>query len=160
VTLTQTMTATSTRTTRSLPALACCGLLALVFGVAAVPKLIDPAGFAQDIANYQVLPTHWISYVAVFLPALEFAVAAGLLWPSTQRGAAVLAFGMSLIFAGAMAQARVRGIDLSCGCFGAAFESKVSWWTVLRSLSLAGVAAIPSLQLGRTATPSQTGVAP
>jgi len=153
-------TTTNTMTARSLLALVCSGLLALVFGAAAIPKLIDPASFAQDIANYQVLPGHWISYAAVFLPALEFAVAAGLLWRGTQRGAAVLACSMLLMFAGVMAQARVRGIDLSCGCFGAAFESKVSWWTVLRSLGLAGIAAFPSLQLGRTPLTSQPDVTP
>jgi len=123
--------------------LACCAILAVVFAFAAVPKLIDPGSFAADLENYRVLPEHLVGHAALYLPALELAVAVALLLPNYRQGAAVLAAAMLLVFAVAMAQARVRGIDLSCGCFGAAFESKVSWWTVARSVLLAAIAAIP-----------------
>ena len=114
-----------------------------VFAFAAVPKLLDPGSFAADILNYRVLPESLVGHAALQVPAFELAVAVALLWPRYQRGAALLSTLMLVVFAGAMAQARVRGIDLSCGCFGAAFESKVSWWTVARSSGLAVIAAVP-----------------
>lgn len=120
-------------------------IVAIVFVFAAVPKLLEPGSFAADILNYRVLPEPLVGHAALFVPAFELSVALGLLWPRYQRGAALLAALMLVVFAGAMAQARVRGIDLSCGCFGAAFESKVSWWTVTRSSLLALIAAIPLL---------------
>ncbi|MET0384533.1 MAG: MauE/DoxX family redox-associated membrane protein [Polyangiales bacterium] len=123
-----------------------CGVaIALVFAGAAVPKLIDPGSFAADIENYRVVPDAWAGHIALYLPALELVIALALLWPRYRQGAALLATGCLLAFGVAMAQARVRGIDLSCGCFGAAFESKVSWWTVVRSGVLALVAAVPLL---------------
>ena len=120
-----------------------CLLIAIVFTAAAVPKLIDPGAFANDLLNYRILPEALTGYFALFMPPLELAIAIALLWPRYQRGAALLATALLVSFAVAMAQARIRGIDLSCGCFGAAFESKVSWLTVTRSLVLAVLSALP-----------------
>jgi putative oxidoreductase len=122
-----------------------CVFLAVVFAVAAVPKLIDPGSFANDLLNYRLLPENLVGLVALFVPALELAIAAALLWPRYQRGAALISMLLLVGFAAAMAQARIRGIDLSCGCFGAAFESKVSWLTVARSMLLAAMSAVPLL---------------
>jgi putative oxidoreductase len=122
-----------------------CVFLAVVFVVAAVPKLIDPGSFANDLLNYRLLPENLVGLVALFVPALELAIAAALLWPRYQRGAALISMLLLVGFAAAMAQARIRGIDLSCGCFGAAFESKVSWLTVARSMLLAAMSAVPLL---------------
>lgn len=124
-----------------------CVLVAIVFAVAAVPKLIDPGSFANDLLNYRILPEALVGWVALFMPALELVIALALLWPRFQRGGALLATALLVSFAVAMAQARIRGIDLSCGCFGAAFESKVSWLTVVRSLLLAVMSALPLLWL-------------
>jgi putative oxidoreductase len=116
---------------------------AAVFMYAALPKLWDPASFAADVQNYRVLPVEWSGHVALFVPAFELVIALGLLLPRYQRGAALLATALLLVFSAAMAQARIRGIDLSCGCFGAAFEAKVSWLTVARSAILSLIAAVP-----------------
>jgi putative oxidoreductase len=120
-------------------------LVAGVFLWAAVPKLIDPGSFAADVQNYRVVPDAWATHIALLVPVFELVLALGLLLPNYQRGAALLATGLLLVFSLAMAQARMRGIDLSCGCFGAAFEAKVSWLTVARSALLAALAALPLL---------------
>jgi putative oxidoreductase len=130
---------------RKIVSWAFCVVLAIVFAVAAVPKLIDPGSFANDLLNYRLLPESLVGLFALFVPALELVIAAGLLHPHYQRGAALLSTVLLVSFAAAMAQARIRGIDLSCGCFGAAFESKVSWLTVARSTLLAAMSAVPLL---------------
>jgi putative oxidoreductase len=127
--------------------------IAGIFVWAALPKLADPGTFAADVQNYRVLPDGWAGYVALFVPVFELIVAIGLLVPAYQRGAALLATSMLVLFSVVMAQARMRGIDLSCGCFGAAFEAKVSWLTVSRSAALSLVAAVP-LFLPRRARPT------
>lgn len=116
--------------------------LAGVFVYAAVPKLLDPAEFAVSIQNYRVVPDAVVGHLALFVPVFELVIALGLLLPSYQRGAALLATLMLAVFTVAMAQARWRGIDLSCGCFGAAFEAKVSWFTVVRTLALGVLSAV------------------
>ena len=119
--------------------------IAGVFFWAAIPKLWDPGAFAADVQNYRVLPEAYVGHVALFVPVFELVLAIGLCLPRYHRGAAMIATLMLLVFSAAMAQARMRGIDLSCGCFGAAFEAKVSWLTVVRSAALAVLAALPWL---------------
>lgn len=117
-------------------------LLAGVFAWAAVPKLLEPGEFAMAIQNYRLVPEGLVGQLAVLVPVFELVIALGLLVPPYQRGAALLSTLMLLVFAGAMAQARWRGIDLSCGCFGAALESKVSWLTVARTSALGLLSAV------------------
>jgi hypothetical protein len=44
---------------------------------------------------------------------------------------------MLALFAAGMAQAKLRGIDLECGCFGAGAATQVSWSKVALNLGLA-----------------------
>jgi uncharacterized membrane protein YphA (DoxX/SURF4 family) len=111
--------------------------IASMFVFAAVPKLADPASFAIEIDNYRVLPELLVGPLSVIVPVLELVVAAALLSGVHARGAALVAGGMLLTFAGAMIQAMARGIDLDCGCFGSALEMRVSGFTVARNLVLA-----------------------
>lgn len=117
-------------------------LLAGIFAWAAIPKLLDPAEFALAIQNYRAVPEEIVGHLAVLVPVFELVIALGLLVPPYQRGAALLATLMLLVFAAAMGQARWRGIDLSCGCFGAALEAKVSWLTVARTAGLGLLSAL------------------
>lgn len=124
------------------------GVLALVLLWAAVPKLLDPGAFVTDVENYRLLPAELAPLFAALLPAFELVAGLALLTRFTQRGAAVLAALMLAAFAVAMAQARMRGIDLRCGCFGAALEGEVSWLTVTRSAGLAVLALFVVLASG------------
>lgn len=110
--------------------------IAAVFVFAAAPKLADPASFALEIDNYRMVPEALVGSMAVIVPMLELVVAGALLTGVHAGGAALLAGGMLLTFAGAMVQAMARGIDLDCGCFGSALEMQVSGFTVARNLVL------------------------
>lgn len=116
--------------------------LAGVFAYAAVPKLLDPGEFVTAIQNYRAVPDSLVGHLALFIPVFELVIAIGLLVSPYTRGAALLATLMLVVFGVAMAQARWRGIDLSCGCFGAVLEAKVSWLTVARTLGLGAVSAV------------------
>ena len=125
--------------------------IAGVFVYAAVPKLMDPAAFAVDIDNYHVLPDALVGPMAVALPMIELVVAAALVSGVHASGAALVAMGMLLVFAIAMSQAIARGIDLDCGCFGNATETRVSGQTIARNVVLA-LACVP-IVLARPRTP-------
>jgi uncharacterized membrane protein YphA (DoxX/SURF4 family) len=112
-----------------------------LFIYAAVPKLLDAAHFAEDINHYRMLPEALVGPLALGLPALELVAGLALLVPAYTRGAALLCAAMLGMFAIAMAQSKLRGIDLECGCFGAASEARVSWTKVTLDLALAMLAA-------------------
>lgn len=107
---------------------------------ASVSKLGDPAAFAQDISHYRVLPAALVGPLALLLPALECVVAVALLTRPYFAGAALLSGLMLAIFAVAMAQAKLRGIDLACGCFGNEAAAPVSWTKVAFDGALAMLA--------------------
>src|SRR5947208_13581531 len=87
--------------------------LAGLFLWAAVEKLRDPTAFALDLSHYRVLPHPLIGPLAIALPSLECVVALALLTRPYVRGAALLTALMLAVFAIAMAQAKLRGIDLA-----------------------------------------------
>ena len=124
--------------------------LAAVLIVAGGLKLSDPGRFAVDIANFRLWPALAPKLAAV-LPAMEIVTGAALLllrggWQRSAALAATLLFGL---FAFAVAWAWLKGIDVACGCFGAAAEtSPVTGRTLLRNALLFAAA------LGLTVWPS------
>jgi hypothetical protein len=108
-----------------------------MFLYAGALKLGDATAFATDIHNYRVLPDSVVPLLAVGLPVLEIVTALALLTPTFTQGGAVLSALMLAAFAAGMAQAKLRGIDLECGCFGAESAQKVSWLKVALNAALA-----------------------
>ena len=95
-------------------------VLAAVFVVAGVGKIMDPPGFAHEIHNYGLVPGVAINVLAIVLPWIE--VVAGLaLFVGLARRSAARIFGvLLLVFIGALSINLVRGRPVDCGCFGAA----------------------------------------
>jgi putative oxidoreductase len=97
--------------------------IAAVFLYAAVPKIIDPPGFAKSIYNYQMMPDAVINPMALFLPWLELFTALALLGvPALRRGALWLLGGMLVVFVVAISSAMARGLNIDCGCFSTTGE--------------------------------------
>jgi uncharacterized membrane protein YphA (DoxX/SURF4 family) len=111
---------------------------AAVFLYAGGLKALDPAGFAIVIDKYRLLPYPVAAAIAVYLPWLEIVCGLGILWPRTRRGALALLLGLCLVFSGAIASAWIRGLDISCGCFGADETGRFPLvFSLTRSVSLA-----------------------
>jgi putative oxidoreductase len=111
--------------------------LAAIFLFACWHKILDPAGFALDIATYQILPLGLVNPLAIMLPWVELAAGLMLLLAFRTRAAALLVAGMMVMFTVAIAIAVAKGLDMSCGCFAsqASAEDPISWRTVMRDLS-------------------------
>lgn len=93
-------------------------ILAGVFIYAGFIKLLRPDIFFNDISNYQILPT-WTSYAAAyFMPAFEIFTGVFLLTKRSFVTAAIMTILMMLVFITAICSAWLRGLDISCGCFG------------------------------------------
>jgi len=89
-----------------------------VFAGAGILKVLDPASFATDIDHYRLLSWPLVAAVALYLPWLECICAAALLSGKFRPAALGLMLAMSLVFLAALASADVRGLNISCGCFG------------------------------------------
>ncbi|HEV8072614.1 MAG TPA: MauE/DoxX family redox-associated membrane protein [Opitutaceae bacterium] len=91
-----------------------------VFLVAGVLKVLDPARFAADIDHFRLLPYFAVAPLALYLPWLEIICGLAVLVGAWRRSALVLLFALTVVFIAAITSAWMRGLDIRCGCFGAA----------------------------------------
>lgn len=113
--------------------------LALVFLAAAWPKIQDPAAFAVSVANYRLLPSFAVGLFALTLPMVELLAALALVFTRWSREAALVLLGLLGMFFIGLTQALVRGLDISCGCFGGADATTGSAsiaWALVRDVAL------------------------
>ena len=103
-----------------------CWLLALVvagiFIYAGAIKMFDPVQFAHDVKNFQILPWPISAALAFYLPWLEIFCGFGLIFRFLSRGAISILSVLIVVFTLATAAAKVRGLDITCGCFGHASQ--------------------------------------
>lgn len=115
---------------------------AAVFVAAAVPKILDPGQFAEDISNYQAFPYWSWNFLAGTVAALELTAGLALLIPRTRRASAILLGALTLGFLALILSVIVRGIDTQCGCFSqpsAPGAATVGWPLFFRDLALLAV---------------------
>jgi putative oxidoreductase len=96
--------------------------LAGIFIYAGALKAIDPVQFANDIDNYKLLPWPVSVAIAFYLPWLEIFCALGLVFRFLYRGALSILIASIVVFTLATIAAKVRGLDITCGCFGHASQ--------------------------------------
>jgi len=112
--------------------LVCRLALGAAFLYAAASKVPDMATFAQDLANFRLLPPALVSYAASIVVGVEVVAGLALVTGFGARAAALVAASMLVVFIGALSQALLRGIDLRCGCFSG--QENATWGTVLRDV--------------------------
>lgn len=85
-------------------------------------RLASPQDFAHDINNYRILP--WILSVALafYLPWLEIFCGLALVGRFLYRGALSILIALIVVFTLFTIAAKVRGLDITCGCFGHASQ--------------------------------------
>ena len=85
-------------------------------------RLADPAGFAHDINNYRILPWTLSVALAFYLPWLEMFCGLALIARFLYRGALSILTVLIVVFMLATVAAKIRGLDITCGCFGHASQ--------------------------------------
>jgi len=115
-------------------------VLGALFIWAAVTKLPDMAGFAQDVANYRIVPAALVPFVASAVVGIELLGGIALVAGVMERAAAAVIACLLVAFIAFLSQALLRGIDLRCGCFGG--DEPASWWTVARDLLMLAAAVV------------------
>jgi uncharacterized membrane protein len=135
----------------------CRMILAAIFLLASVPKIIAPHEFAIAVFRYQLLPDAAINLMAIFLPWIELVAALAILVPRASAAAAAILFGLLAVFTAAISIDLVRGINISCGCFTLAADAgPIGWWEVARDagfLALAGFVLWAGLRPGTPSVP-------
>ena len=98
-------------------------IIAAIFIYAGVLKALDPVQLAHDIDHYQVLPWAVGVGLAFYLPWLEIFCGLALIFRLFYRGALSILTALVVVFLVATIAAKVRGLDITCGCFGHASQN-------------------------------------
>lgn len=93
-------------------------ILGGTFLLAAIPKILDPQGFAIDISHYAIFPKWTINIIAITVPWIEVFIAISIIFKIAYEGGVLLINMMLIAFLILLAQAWIRGLDIDCGCFG------------------------------------------
>ena len=126
-------------------------ILGAIFVYASLGKILDPAAFAQAIANYQMIPIWWSNAAALILPWLELVSGICLVSGKLVRGSALVIALMLIAFMGALGYSAYRGLDIDCGCFS--LNSAASSQIYIDILRDAALLAIALAVLVRTRSP-------
>ena len=133
-------------------------ILGGIFIYAGVLKALDPVQFANDIDNYKALPWFFSVRFAFYLPWLEIFCGLAVIFRFLYRGGLSILTALMLVFISATVAAKMRGLDITCGCFGHASKN----WSFLQHMAIdlcifVALAALLSIELiGRARYDSKT----
>src|SRR5207244_12261308 len=106
-----------------------------------------------DINNYRILPWTLTVALAFYLPWLEMFCGLALIARFLYRGALSILTVLILVFMLATVAAKIRGLDITCGCFGHASQH---WnFSAHLAVDLAILAALLALWLSTRAVPAR-----
>lgn len=114
-------------------------LLAAVFAVAGLTKLVDLPGSRKAVRDFG-LPRALVGPLGTLLPLAELAVAVLLLPRATAWWGALGALALLVAFVVGIAVSMARGRAPDCHCFGQLHSEPVGWPTLARNGLLAAVA--------------------
>jgi putative oxidoreductase len=117
-------------------------VLAATFVYAGAVKLAEPARFAVDVNNYHLLPWAVGVRLAFYVPWVEILCGLAVLFWRLQPGALVILIGLLCVFIMASVSAKIRGIDITCGCFGTAGQNLGFARHLLIDFALLGATAL------------------
>ncbi len=111
------------------------GATLLIAGIAKIRN--GESRFLQTIIGFNLVPKLMAVILARYLPWVEVLTGTMLLIGFLSQTAALIAYGLFLLFTGAITASLLRGKDNDCGCLGK--FSPVQWRLVFRNLFLMGL---------------------
>ncbi|MDP9290973.1 MAG: DoxX family membrane protein [Verrucomicrobiota bacterium] len=105
-------------------------------------KAFAPAQFTVEIGNYRIVPAIVATGLALYLPWLEIFAGLTLIANRATRGGLLVLAMLLVVFICAVSSAWLRGLSISCGCFGAHLQTSNYSLLLLRDFALLAVATI------------------
>lgn len=93
-------------------------ILGGVFLISGLAKIADPVRFLFTLREFRLFPGVIESFLAVYLPWLEFILGLCTLLGVLTRTSGLMLAGLNGMFMLAIGSVMARGIEVDCGCFG------------------------------------------
>jgi hypothetical protein len=131
-------------------------ILGGIFIYAGAIKALDPTHFAGDIDNYKILPWTIAVGLAFYLPWLEIFCGLALIIRRFYLGGLSILTALVSIFIVATVAAKVRGLDITCGCFGHASKNWSFPWHIALDFTLLSGLVVLSLRAKNLFRPNRS----
>jgi len=110
-----------------------------IFLISGLAKIADPVRFLLTLREFRLLPGVLESFLAVYLPWLEFLLGLCVVLGILHRTSALLIAGLNGFFIVAIGSVIARGIEVDCGCFGLLADvlhlpDMADWKAIVRDL--------------------------
>ncbi|MGL6193802.1 MAG: MauE/DoxX family redox-associated membrane protein [Thermoguttaceae bacterium] len=102
-------------------------LIAVSFLLAGVPHWGNPYFFLGSVYAYQLTDSGTGQIIAMSLPLMQLGIAACLLTRLFVDASNLGTLFLLLIFATVQTTAYIRGLGISCGCFGPGYDEPIGW---------------------------------
>ncbi len=105
-------------------------ILGSLFVYAGVRKILEPMDFADAVAGFKVLPSMLIHPVALGMPFFEVILGLMVILPWRSTIVKIGALGLiirNISFIAILSSAWMRGLSVSCGCFGFGLFPPSEW---------------------------------
>jgi putative oxidoreductase len=97
-------------------------IVAFAFGIlflwSGIGKVKEPIAFAEAIRNFQLIGDPFAAVFAYFIPWVEVFAGIAVITDRFRKGGASILTASLVVFTGAIVISWMRGLDISCGCFG------------------------------------------
>jgi uncharacterized membrane protein YphA (DoxX/SURF4 family) len=107
--------------------------LGCLFIYGSLPKIRQPYDFLSSVYEYELLGPKAGMLVAMVLPWFELMVGVCLVGGIFVSGGLLACVIMAAAFTFAIASVLYRGLEISCGCFGATGDL-ITYWTLTRAV--------------------------
>jgi len=109
-----------------------------MFLAACYGKILSPYGFAELVAQYQLLPEFSVNFFSLWLPVFELVLALGILFTKWTKEFTAMFIFLFIVFIIALGQALIRNLGITCGCFDieGAQDKVGAWVSLLRDIAL------------------------
>ena len=111
-------------------------IVGTIFLIAAISKITDPAGFAKEISNYQILPDFIINLLALILPWVEFFTSILIILGIRLISSSIILITLIIIFNIAILIAMAKGLNINCGCHTKVMAELIGWRKVIENTIL------------------------
>jgi putative oxidoreductase len=120
---------------------ALCAVFGAVFVYAGAVKIAEPILFLEDVRSFRLLADPFAAWLALGLPWLELLAGLAVITGLFRGGGLLLLNGLLVVFLVVIAISWLRGLDISCGCFGGPPEPADYVTLVARDLLLLALGA-------------------
>ena len=121
-------------------------LIAFVFALAGIHKVMDFARHAGVVADYRVVPAWAVPLLAALVVVLEFGAVFLVLIPLTRSTGLILIMGLLLIYIYSIGLNLNRGrTSIDCGCGWGSQVHQISAWLIVRNLTMMVIIAVALL---------------